>query len=127
MQRDILSFWLVWHFSEAPKKIIQAWRNFLLFNLHYFSIPTLLRTFFSYWHKYSWSYGRGFDLKIWMEVALSNAISRAIGAIIRSMLIALGSLSELSIFLAGLIVLSIWLLLPFLFVASIVIGFNLIT
>ncbi|KKQ77037.1 MAG: ATPase AAA-2 domain-containing protein [Parcubacteria group bacterium GW2011_GWC1_38_6] len=126
MQRDILSFWLVWHFFEAPKEIIQAWKNFLLFNLHYFSIPTLLRTFFSYWHKYSWSYGRGFDLKVWVEVALSNIISRVIGAIVRSILIALGLLSELSIFLAGFIVLLTWLLLPFLFIAGIILGLNLI-
>jgi len=125
MQRDILTFWFVWHFFEAPKTILDAWRNFLLFNLNYFSIPTLLKTFLSYWHKYSWSYGRGFDLKVYLEVALSNAISRVIGVIIRSVLIILGIVSEVFIFVAGLIILITWLLLPVLAVATIVFGFGL--
>ena len=125
MQRDILTFWFVWHFFETPRTIFDAWRNFLLFNLNYFSIPTLLKTFLSYWHKYSWSYGRGFDLKVYLEVALSNVISRAIGVIIRSVLIILGIVSEVFIFVAGLIILLSWLALPVLVAATIVFGFGL--
>ena len=124
-KNNIFTFWLAWHFWEVPKEIVAGWKNFLLFNLESFSIVLLVKTLFSYWHKYSWSYGRGFDFKVYLEAALSNLISRIIGAIIRIILIVIGIVSELFIFFAGLIILLAWLLLPFIIIVGIVFGFSL--
>ena len=121
-RKSIIIQYLVWHFFDLPKEILKAWKNFLLFNLNYFSVFLLLKTFFSHWRKYQWSYGRGFDLKIYLETFFSNFVSRILGAIIRSFLIVIGLLVELFIFLAGLFVFVFWLFLPFLIIASLVIS-----
>jgi|SRR3989344_8407162 len=125
-QRNILIYWAEWHFLDTARIILIAWKNFLLFNLRYFSLPILFRTLFSYWHKYKWSYGRGFDVKVYFEAAISNLISRVIGAIMRSFLILIGVIVEILIFFAGLIVFFVWLFLPFIFIWGIIFSMNIL-
>lgn len=110
--QNIFLKWLIFQFFDAPKEILKAWRNFLIFNLNYFSIPVLLRTLFAYWRKYSWDYPKGFDLAKYLEVAVSNFISRILGAIMRVILIFIGIIVEIFIlFLGGAIFLA-WFILP---------------
>lgn len=112
MQNLILQY-LEWHFIDTPKAILKGWKNFLVFNIRYFSIPLLLKTFFSYWRRFRGSYGRGFDLKVYFEAFSFNIISRVIGAVMRTALIGMGLMVEAIIFFAGLIVFIGWMLLPF--------------
>lgn len=121
---NILTLWFLWHFFEAPKKVLLGWKNFILFNLNYFSIPLLLKTFFSPWRKYRWSYGRGFDPARYFETAISNLFSRFIGMIMRSILVLVGLAVELFIILAGLIVFFGWLFLPLFLIAGLYYGFR---
>ncbi|MCK4473670.1 hypothetical protein KAU40_00145 [Candidatus Parcubacteria bacterium] len=114
--------WLSWQFFEMPQNILSAWRNFLLFNLNYFSIPLLLRTFFSPWRKYKWSYGKGFDFAKYIEVFFSNFISRVIGAILRTFLIIIGIIIEIFIIFIGAFVFLAWLILPMLLIFGIYYG-----
>jgi len=120
-RQNILIAWIFWQFFEAPKNILKAWRNFLLFNLNYFSIPLLIKTFFSHWRRYEWSYGRGFDLRRWAFTCASNLISRVLGAMMRSILIFVGLFIQVFIFLVGIVIFFSWLLLPVL----IILGFSL--
>ena len=124
--RNIFAYWLEWHFLDAPKEILRAWKNFLLFGLYYFSIPILFKTLFSYWRKYKWSYGRGFDIKVYVEAALSNAISRTIGAIIRLFLILIGITSEVMIIFVGLIVFLGWFFLPVILAMTLALGIKIL-
>jgi len=123
---NIFSQWLCWQFFEVPKEILKIWRNFLLFNLNYFSIPLLVKTFFSHWRKYKWFYGRGFDIGKYFEVFVSNLISRIFGAITRGFLIFAGLIIEILIFFAGLVVFLCWLFLPFFLIAGLIIGLKFI-
>lgn len=122
-QSIILQF-LIWYLIDKPKAILRAWKNLLIFNLNYFSIPLLLKTFFSPWRKYRWSYGRGFDFKIYLEAFASNAIMRALGALLRFFLIFLGIILEFFIILIGIGVLIIWFLLPLILIGFLIIGFH---
>lgn len=124
--QNIVFKYFQWHFFDAPKEILKAWRNFLLWGLNYFALPELLKTFFSPWRRYSWSYGRGFDLQRYAEVFLSNLISRLIGAVMRSFLIILGLISETFIILAGAVVFLLWLILPVLLIIGLWLGFKLL-
>jgi len=125
-QRNILILWLQWHFFDTLKEILKAWKNFLLFNLNYFSIPILLRTLFSPWRRYVWSYGRGFDIKRYLETAISNLISRGIGFIIRVFLILIGLIVEIFIFLGGAVVFVVWLFFPLLLIFGLIFGIKII-
>jgi hypothetical protein len=124
--QNIFSKWLAFQFFDAPKGIILAWRNFLVFNLNYFSVPVLLRTLFAYFHKYSWDYPKGFDLAKYFEVALSNFISRIIGALMRLVLILIGIIVEIFIFFLGGAILLLWLALPVLIILGLYYGFRLL-
>jgi len=103
---------ICWYFIDFPKKIIDAWKNFLKFGLHYFSIPYLLKTFFAHWHKYFWQYPKALDIAKILEVWASNLISRIVGAVARSFLILLGLIFEILILIFGILVILFWFLLP---------------
>lgn len=111
-KRNLFVSFLDWHFHEAFLNIVGAWRNFLSFNLRYFSVGELLRTLFSHWHKMGEGYGRGFDLQKIFTVFIGNIISRVLGAIARSVFIVIGLVIELFILLVGLVALLFWVLLP---------------
>ncbi len=124
--QSIFFKWLTFQFFGAPREILKAWRNFLIFNLNYFSIPVLLRTLFAYFRKYSWAYPKGFDLAKYLEVALSNFISRILGAAMRIILICLGLAVEIFIIFGGLVLLLLWLALPALIIFLLYHGFRIL-
>ncbi|MCX6761130.1 MAG: hypothetical protein NTZ84_03475 [Candidatus Nealsonbacteria bacterium] len=117
---------IFWHFFEVPKEILRAWKNFLLFNLNYFSIPLLLKTFFSPWRRYRESYGRVFDAGKYLETFLANIIYCTLGAMMRSFLIIIGLFSEIFIFFAGLIAFFGWIVLPVILIQGLAIGLSMI-
>jgi len=126
-KKSIILAWFSWHFFEAPKSILKIWRNFLQFNLNYFSIGSLLKTLFSPWKKNEWSYGRGFDIGRYFSVFFSNMISRILGAVVRSFIIAFGLFIEILILFAGAVVFLSWLALPILLTMGFWFGIRILT
>ena len=126
LMSNILFQYFSWQFFDVPRFILKAWRNFLVFNLNYFSIPLLIKTLFSHWRRYQWSYGRGFDLKRWIYTFFSNMISRVLGAIMRVILIFIGLLVEVFIFFAGIIVFFGWIILPLLLISGLYFSFKIL-
>jgi len=122
LMQSIFLQYLSWQFLEMPVNILKAWKNFLKFNLNYFSVPLLLRTFFSPWRRYQVLHGRGFDLGKYLEAAFSNLIFRLIGATLRSFLIIAGILVEIFTLFAGAVVFIGWLVLPALLIAGFIFG-----
>ena len=125
-KRNIIGQFLGWYLFDQPKAIFKAWKNFLLFNLEYFSIPLLFKTFFSPWRRYVWSYGRGFDFGRYLEAFASNAISRGLGAISRFFLILIGIFLEILIVLGGIIMFILWFLWPLILVGGLIFGFKIL-
>ena len=126
MAQNIFFQYLIWQFWEVPKNILLGWKNFLKFGLNYFSLPLLLRTFFSPWRRYTWVYPRGFDVGKYFEVFISNLISRILGAVLRIFLIIIGVLAEVFIIFAGAILFFGWIVLPILLITGLVFGFKII-
>lgn len=112
----------IWYYFEMSRFFLEAWKNFLFFSINYFSVPVLLKTFFSHWRKYSSSYGRFFEVWENIEVLTFNLMSRVIGAIVRTFLIIASLIFTTAVFLAGLIFLFSWLILPFLIIISFLFG-----
>jgi len=126
MGQNILIQYLSWQFLDVPGNILAGWKNFLKFGINYFSIPLLVKTLFSPWHRYAWAYPRGFDIGKYLEVFISNLISRILGAIMRIFLIIAGILVEVFIIFAGIILFIGWLTLPILLLAGLCFGFKII-
>jgi hypothetical protein len=110
---DIFYQALIWHFWETPKEIVKAWKTLLVFNFNYFSVATLLKTFFSPWRRYQSAYG-GWGFQKNIETLIFNSMSRIIGAILRATFIILGGLFMVIILICGIFLLALWVLLPFL-------------
>ncbi len=125
--RNIVMLWLEWHFVDAAFFLLKAWRNILLFNLRFFSVLFLIRTLFAHWHRYRWRYGGGFSPSRYLEVAFSNSISRILGAIMRVFLIFTALIVEALILVTGVLLLFLWLTLPFLTVLIFILAYRLIT
>lgn len=126
MSMGILIEYLSWHFLKVPMAILSAWRNILIFNLSYFSVPLLLKTLFVPWRRTAWSYGKGFNARRFLEVFASNLISRILGAIVRSFVIFAGLITELALIALGPLVLLFWFVLPILIVFSFFYGIELL-
>ena len=118
-RENIIIMWFLWHFYEMPKFLFSVWRNYLLFGLDYFSIPLLLKTLFSPWRKYNWVYPKVFDVKEFFNTFISNTFSRILGAMCRMVLIIIGVLVQIFIFVTGIIIIFLWLLIPFIIIGCI--------
>lgn len=125
-KQNIVFLKITWLYFDVPRNILKVWKNFLLYNLEYFSIPLLLKTLFSHWRRYGYSYPRGFDIKGYLEVFTSNLISRILGAIMRTILIIVGVVAEIFIVFLGIAVFLGWLALPFLALYGLWRGFNIL-
>jgi len=112
MQTLLLFRYAKWHYLEATRDILKGWGNILWFNLNYFSVFLLLRTFFSPWRGIQWRKRRGFYPGDMLSTLISNLISRILGAIVRSFLIIAGLLGAAVFFVLGIFLLIFWLFLP---------------
>lgn len=115
----ILVDWLNWHFFEMPAFLTKVWKNYLDFATNYFSVPLLLKTFFSPWKRYLWAYPKGLDFWEIFSTFVSNFFSRIIGAIIRIFLIIAGFAFQIFVLLSGFIILAFWIFMPVLIVFGI--------
>lgn len=112
MENNILVTLVYWHYYEAPKFLLGVWKNFIQFSIDYFSTPLLLKTLFSPWRRYRWSFPRGFDVAGYANVIISNIFSRLLGAICRIFLIVIGVIIQILTVILGAVVLISWILLP---------------
>lgn len=126
MANNLIVSWFYWHFYEAPKFLLQVWKNFIQFSINFFSTPLLLKTLFSPWRRYRWSYPRGFDIKVYFETFTSNLFSRFLGAICRLSLVMIGTIFQIFIIIVGAIVLFGWLVLPLLLLAGLLFALGIV-
>lgn len=122
----ILPKFFAWYFLDMNLTLLKLWKAFLLFNLNYFSVPSLLKSLFSHWHRYYSPYSSVFNFWKNLESFVFNMMSRVIGAILRVFLIVIGLISEILILAIGVLILIGWLILPALLVVGILWGFKLI-
>ncbi len=115
-----------WHFLDVPRELLKAWKNYIRFFLHFFSLPILLKSLFSPWHGITWSYGRGFSFSRYAETIISNGFSRAIGFFLRLFLIVFGLVLELAVLIMGFLILIIWFLLPLIIIFLFIFGIRLL-
>lgn len=112
LTKNFISLWIQWHFFEVVNNILDLWRNYLKFNLEYFSIPVLIKTFFYPWHRYRMFYSKRFEPWQYFEAFTFNLMSRIIGVVLRLFFIFLGIFVEVLILFLVPAVFIVWIFLP---------------
>lgn len=115
-QENIISRWVNWHFIGMPAFLFSIYKNYLAFNLEFFSVPLLLSTLFSPWRRELWAGTSRFDLGQFFEALIYNIFSRLMGAMLRLALIIVGIALELFILVIGLATIGLFVAIPFILV-----------
>lgn len=122
----LLGEYLSWHYSLGIVKFVYAWKNIHWFLFHYFSISVLLASLFAPFHRIQEKRTRGFDPQNWFEVFIINTLMRAVGAIVRSIIIIVGVFTQGIAFILGATSFLLYIGAPVTIFASIIIGLSLI-
>ncbi len=126
-ESNIFLKWFLWHFKDAPVKIISITGDYLRFSLDFFSIKLLLKTLFYPWKRVSQNYKKGLaNLDENIPIFILNTFSRLIAFIIRVVIIIAGIISTTVIFFLGVFIFLAWFILPFLIMIGLFFSFNLI-
>ena len=115
-------FFLKWQIFYSNILFLKTWFEFLKFGFNMFSIPLLLKTLFSPWHRYMTAYPTGIDPIGALKVLFGNIMSRIIGFILRVVFILLGLVFEVLILAAGLVLFLVWALMPLLILYLLFLG-----
>ena len=123
----VLINYLVWHYSTAVLSLFGLYRNLFVFFSNFFSLPILIRTWFSPWRRLDEKYPKNIiDLEAWASVFILNLLMRVVGFFMRTIIIGLGLIFIGLLIISFPIILVIWLLAPFLVIFLFLLGLGLI-
>ena len=106
-----------WYLWDAPRAILHAGANFLIWAANHFSLGMHLSHLFSPWRRTVEPYtSKGLDIGAWLESVLVTNFSRIIGFVVRTITIAMGLVWVFIVFLFSLALFISWFLLPILIV-----------
>lgn len=120
-------YYIRWHYSQALFDLIGIVRNFIWFFYEFFSIPLLLQTLFSPFHRLGERYTHKLDLGKIAEAFIVNTLMRLVGFLLRTFLIVIGIFFILLTFVLGLFFFIAWVLAPLLLVFLVLYGLKLIS
>ena len=124
---SILPTYVLWHYTKAPVSIFFIVIHLSRSIVHFFSIPTLLKTLFSPWRKLSEDYSGGFDVVEILTSFTVNTTMRIFGAFFRITMIVLALCITLVFILFGILFFIYWLVMPVAVVFLLINGFFLFT
>lgn len=104
--------YLLWHYTQAVTSLVSI--GFLLtsFVWNYFSVQHSARHFFEPWGRAMASVSRGNDVTELVSFAITSAVFRTAGILVRAVLIVVGVLCTIATALLIPCALFAWLLLP---------------
>jgi len=106
--------YLLWHYGAAPREFFALWKNFLWFGYHFFSIPLLVSTFAAPVYRLQEKSSGSFDPGRILGDFVVTTLMRIVGMILRTIVLALGTVFEAILALLAVPALALWLLLPIL-------------
>ncbi len=119
---SILHHYFLWHYTNAFREILHIWLNFFWFTVNFFSLKQLTSSFFSPWKRITEQRGDKFNFEDFASFIIINLISRLLGILFRSIIIALG-LIVLLLLCVGIIATYIfWVVAPLLIVGGLIYG-----
>ncbi|OGT68280.1 MAG: hypothetical protein A3H43_02895 [Gammaproteobacteria bacterium RIFCSPLOWO2_02_FULL_42_9] len=117
---QLIPVYLLWHYTTAWVDIARLYSNFAWFLYHFFSIPILLRTFFSPWKRLHES-RKGGEGGV-LGAFLLNSVTRIAGAVIRLATITAGVFSLALLTVVFIAFLFAWLFIPLILLWLVITG-----
>lgn len=110
----LVGYYLIWHYGPAWVDLIRVGQNLLWFVYHIFSVPILIKTFFSPWKRLTEEPKGNIitDTEGVVEAFIVTTLMRIAGVIARAcmLVVAVGLLAALSV--AGLLLFVVWVVMP---------------
>ena len=123
---SIVHHYLLWHYSRAFLEIFHVWLNLLGFVVQFFSIPQLLRSWFSPWKRITETRGEKWNLEDLAGFIIIGFFSRIIGFILRTIVLALGFICLFIVVAAGLVTYIFWTIAPMVIIITFGFGITLL-
>lgn len=129
MHVDALSFWAIvpWWYTRVPVLVGYHQRLFLLTVLDYFSFGVLIRTLFAPWKRDELIATGQTSLGERLQLVLLNLMGRLIGAIVRTLALAVGAVAVLIVLLFFVMLWVAWVLAPFIGLGLVGLGLGSLT
>ncbi|HRY31311.1 MAG TPA: hypothetical protein P5328_02910 [Candidatus Paceibacterota bacterium] len=118
----LIPYYLVWHYTTGIVNYFGLWGDFIWFSYNYFSLKALVRTLFSPFKRLSTKEARGFSPGKFLGDLVVDILMRIIGFALRIVVIIIGLLVTAGVIVAGLVLLVVWAVLPWLLGFLIVAG-----
>jgi len=123
---SIVHHYFYWHYTRALSEIFSVWKNFVWFVGHFFSLRQLASSWFSPWKRTVEGRGEKWNFEALASFIIINLLSRIVGAMIRTIIIILGTVSLLATLVGGVVVYAFWLLAPFVLIGLLGFGLTLL-
>lgn len=118
----IAHHYIIWHYSRALKEIWHVARNLMWFVVHFFSLPQLFRAYFAPFRRITEDRGQSFSFEDLAGYIIINLISRAIGFILRTVIIVCGAGCLLILCVSTFLLYLLWLAAPLTVIGSLGFG-----
>ena len=119
----MFSSYVIWHYVPALRRVVEIAGNFIAFALHLFSIKEMFESLFAPWRRITEDTKQGGFLSPTMLWAVwDNILSRVLGAIARSLMIALGGIFLTLVTFVAVLFVVVWIVGPVLPVAFFFLG-----
>ena len=118
----IINHYLLWHYSRAFLEIFHVWLNLMWFVVHFFSIPQLMMSWFSPWKRVTERRKKKWDLEDIAAFIVIGLLSRIIGFILRTIVIAIGLVCLLVTVVGGFLVYAFWVAAPLIIISMLGFG-----
>lgn len=122
MVLTFMTRYMAWHYAEAPRLMVEVWRNLFWFIGHLFSIAQLTRSLFSPWKRIVAERHKKWDFEDIASAILANTVSRIIGALLRTTLIVIGLVAQFCWLCFGIVFYASWFFIPIICLGLVVYG-----
>jgi hypothetical protein len=122
----IIHHYLLWHYTKAFGEIAHISKNFFWFTVHFFSLPQLIRSYFSPWKRMTEDRGDTLNFEDLAGFIIINILSRLVGMTLRTAIILVGLVALLLVLVGTIVTYIFWITAPASLLVCLILGVTLL-
>lgn len=123
---SVLHHYVSWHYTRAWIEMFLVWRNLTTFVIQFFSLPQLMRSWLSPWKRMVEGRGEKWNLEDLAAYIVIGIISRIVGGILRTVVIAIGLFCLAVAIGGGILMFAFWAVAPLVIIGFLGFGLTLL-